>query len=116
MKSTTAAVTPRVRPIDPDAARRRRWCAWIAREREMPEDDREMWDWITRNANPFPEECRGLTCGARNRRGTPCKRIDINRGGRCKFHGGHSTGPRTAAGKAAAAANGRRRASKPHEP
>jgi len=38
------------------------------------------------------------TCGARNRAGMPCS----NRprpNGRCRFHGGLSTGPRTAEGR-----------------
>ena len=57
----------------------------------------------------YTTECSGLTCGARTKSaGTPCKRRDIWRGGRCKLHGGHSTGPTTAAGKARAALNGRR--------
>ena len=54
---------------------------------------------------PFPDELRGLTCGARTRAGTPCRQTDLGRSGRCKFHGGASTGPRTKAGKAAALAN-----------
>jgi hypothetical protein len=37
------------------------------------------------------------TCGARNRAGNPCgNRPRPN--GRCRFHGGLSTGPRTAEG------------------
>lgn len=56
-------------------------------------------------AIPFPDECRELRCGARTRAGTPCKRTDLYRSGRCKFHGGMSTGPRTADGKAASARN-----------
>ncbi len=43
---------------------------------------------------PFPEELRGLTCGAKTRAGTPCKRRDLYASGRCKLHGGMSTGPR----------------------
>jgi hypothetical protein len=41
----------------------------------------------------LPEICRGLTCGATTRRGTPCKHLDLYRSGRCKLHGGLSTGP-----------------------
>lgn len=54
---------------------------------------------------PYPEELRGLACGARTRKGTPCKIRDIYLNGRCKFHGGLSTGPKTAAGKKKSAAN-----------
>lgn len=43
---------------------------------------------------PFPDLCYGLTCGAKTRAGTPCKRSDLYASGRCKFHGGMSTGPR----------------------
>jgi hypothetical protein len=43
---------------------------------------------------PFPEELRDLTCGAKTRAGTPCKRRDLYISGRCKFHGGMSTGPK----------------------
>lgn len=64
----------------------------------------------TRNPRPpayptFPNELRGLPCGARNRRGEPCKRTDLMLNGRCKFHGGMSTGPRSAAGQSRAVAN-----------
>src|SRR5262245_29500616 len=45
-------------------------------------------------------------CGARTRRGTPCLRRELFRGGRCRNHGGLSTGakvlkpgPKTEAGK-----------------
>ncbi|MEN2426302.1 HGGxSTG domain-containing protein [Chromobacterium vaccinii] len=54
----------------------------------------------------YPEECQGLTCGARTRAGTPCKLTSIYGNGRCKLHGGLSTGPRTTDGKRRAAQNG----------
>jgi hypothetical protein len=57
---------------------------------------------------PFPEECLDMTCGAKTRAGTPCKRRDIFANGRCKLHGGASTGPRTKRGKRKSARNGRR--------
>ncbi|OWQ95359.1 HGGxSTG domain-containing protein [Sphingopyxis witflariensis] len=49
-----------------------------------------------------------MICGARTRTGTPCKRRDLYRSGRCKLHGGPSTGPRTAKGKRRSARNGNR--------
>ena len=55
---------------------------------------------------PFPDELRNLTCGARTRAGTPCKRKDLYLNGRCKLHGGLSTGPTTEEGKRKAALNG----------
>jgi hypothetical protein len=55
---------------------------------------------------PFPEECRGMTCGAKTRAGTPCKRKDLYTNGRCRLHGGLSTGPKTKEGKRRSALNG----------
>ena len=40
-------------------------------------------------------------CGAKTRRGTPCQCKQLFKSGRCKFHGGLSTGPRTPEGRAA---------------
>lgn len=46
-------------------------------------------------------------CGARTKStGQPCKRKDIYSNGRCKLHGGLSTGPRTLEGKKKSAQNG----------
>ena len=41
---------------------------------------------------------QGQRCEARTRRGTPCQRPGNKINGRCKLHGGHSTGPWTAEG------------------
>jgi hypothetical protein len=46
-------------------------------------------------------------CGAKNRRGQPCQCKLLLRGGRCKFHGGMSTGPKTCEGRARALAASR---------
>lgn len=54
---------------------------------------------------PLPADLLGLRCGARTRRGTACKRTDLHPNGRCKYHGGCSTGPRTPEGKARSMAN-----------
>ena len=44
---------------------------------------------------------RGKICGAKRKYdGQPCEMKPIKKGGRCKFHGGMSTGPRTPEGKA----------------
>lgn len=61
------------------------------------------------NLPPFPEELRGMTCGARTRAGTPCKQKGIFLSGRCKFHGGMSTGPRTKKGKKKSSLNWKKR-------
>jgi hypothetical protein len=48
----------------------------------------------------YPEECRGMTCGGKGRRsGEPCKQRELYVNGRCKWHGGLSTGPKTKKGK-----------------
>jgi hypothetical protein len=47
-------------------------------------------------------------CGAMTRAGTPCKLTAIYKSGRCKWHGGCSTGPKTDAGKEQARINGRK--------
>lgn len=39
-------------------------------------------------------------CGAKTRKGTPCKARPIPGRARCKLHGGCSTGPKTAEGRA----------------
>lgn len=49
-----------------------------------------------------------VICGAKNRRGEPCKCKLRLKGGKCKFHGGMSTGPRTPEGKARAIEAGTR--------
>lgn len=65
-------------------------------------------------------------CGARTRQGRPCQapavwnnRWDMPRNGRCRMHGGASTGPKTPEGKARALANllvGKRRRENVFEP
>jgi hypothetical protein len=54
---------------------------------------------------PFPQECVGLECGAKARSGNPCRIKELYRSGRCKFHGGLSTGPKTLEGKRKSALN-----------
>jgi hypothetical protein len=60
------------------------------------------------DGSPLPRRLRPV-CGARNRRGAPCAvRVEPGKR-RCRFHGGLSTGPRTAEGKARIAEAQRRR-------
>ncbi len=47
-----------------------------------------------------------IICMAKTRRGTPCKRRDLYASGRCRLHGGLSTGPKTPEGKARSSQNG----------
>ena len=50
-----------------------------------------------KNGNPSGDPSRAPRCGARTRGGQPC-RGPAMANGRCRMHGGTSTGPRTAAG------------------
>lgn len=47
---------------------------------------------------------KGLRCGAQTRQGRPCVAKAMENG-RCRNHGGMSTGPKTVNGKARALAN-----------
>ena len=56
---------------------------------------------------PVAGNLKGMRCDARTKAtGKPCKRNDIYENGRCKLHGGLSTGPRTEAGKKRSSQNG----------
>ena len=46
----------------------------------------------------------GQRCHAKTRKGTPCQNPVVTGRNRCRMHGGKSTGPRTAEGRARAAA------------
>lgn len=52
-----------------------------------------------------PAYLRGLTCGARASTGKPCQMTTLFANGRCIWHGGKSTGPRTPEGRAKALEN-----------
>ena len=52
----------------------------------------------------FGADWPGQRCGAKTRRGTPCRRPANKRNGRCRLHGGRSTGPKSAEGLAKIAA------------
>ena len=52
----------------------------------------------------FGPDWPGQRCGAKTRRGTACRRPAHKRNGRCRLHGGRSTGPKSAEGRAKIAA------------
>lgn len=92
---------------DPDRERRKRLKAYYRAHAEVS----VAWQARGYDHPPpafpaFPDDLRGLACGAKTRAGTPCKRTDLWENGRCKFHGGLSTGPTSDAGKTKAAMNG----------
>ncbi len=78
------------RPVSP-----RRTPAQHAREYQL------LWESTTADWSTF-------TCAARTRKGTPCKLTTLYDNGRCKFHGGLSTGPKTPQGRRRSALNGRK--------
>jgi len=53
----------------------------------------------------FPLECVGMVCGAKTKAGIECKSVEIFKNGRCRLHGGLSTGPKTIEGKRRSALN-----------
>ncbi len=56
-----------------------------------------------------PATSGSVLCGARTRKDQPCRNMSDPGRSRCKFHGGRSTGPRTAEGRARIAEAQRRR-------
>lgn len=70
----------------------------------MTDDERRKlyrkWAEDMGGDEPFPDACRDLMCGATTRKGTPCKMMALYSSGRCKLHGGKSTGAKTPEGKA----------------
>ena len=52
----------------------------------------------------FGADWPGQRCRAKTRRGTACQRPANKENGRCRLHGGQSTGPKTAEGRAKIAA------------
>lgn len=83
-----------------DDALRRKWISyWRGRQEAMEAGHMSYL--------PFPAELHDLRCGAKTRAGTPCKTKVLHGSGRCKLHGGLSTGPKTDAGKAQARENGK---------
>ena len=47
----------------------------------------------------FGADWPGQRCGAKTRRGTGCQRPANKKNGRCRLHGGASTGPKTLEGR-----------------
>ena len=61
---------------------------------QTPCEKRRGW---LRNANPPGDFSKAARCGAKTRRGTPCQ-CPAMPNGRCRLHGGLSTGPKTPEG------------------
>jgi len=83
----------------------------MSRHPKIPPERREKYRALLASGSP-PDSARcvaiaGLRCGAKTRRGTPCKAPVCWWRGilRCKLHGGMSTGARSPEGRARALAN-----------
>ena len=81
------------------------------------ESNRSTWRGNAKSRSPRTPRRSRPRCGAMTRKGTPCaapvawdKRRDRPVNGRCRCHGGASTGPRTDAGRKALIVSNRRRA------
>lgn len=62
--------------------------------KDEPHEKRRGW---LKNGNPPGDFTKAPRCGAKTRSGTPCQ-APAMKNGRCRMHGGKSTGPRTPEG------------------
>jgi hypothetical protein len=62
---------------------------------DRPQDQRRGW---LKNGNPPGDYQKAPRCGAKTRRGTACQCPGMRTNGRCRVHGGLSTGPKTREG------------------
>jgi integrase len=69
-------------------------------EGESPMKDNVQWLAAIGLATRFGPDWPGKRCLAKTRGGTECQRPAITGSGRCRLHGGWSTGPRTEEGRA----------------
>ena len=62
--------------------------------KRRPHDQRRGW---LKNGNPAGDFTKAQRCNAKTRHGTPCQ-CPAMANGRCRLHGGLSTGPKTPEG------------------
>ena len=65
---------------------------------DEPHAPRDPWDHILKNGVKSGNPTLAPRCGAQTRFKQPCK-APAMKNGRCRMHGGKSTGPKTAQGK-----------------
>lgn len=95
--------------IDVDYEKRRRFIAFNRYYERYKDEQEQAGLWLGQRPLPrIPDDLRDLTCGAKTRKGKPCKRRDLYSNGRCRLHGGLSTGPRTEVGRQQSRINGRK--------
>jgi len=68
----------------------------MKRVKESPQEKRSPHGWL-KNENPAGDFSKALRCGAKTRKGLPCKSPAM-KNGRCRLHGGLSTGAKTPEG------------------
>ena len=69
---------------------------WVNRVNPLPQATKIMYEH-----NPIEEPTtKPRRCGAKTRSGTPCAKYAITGKRRCRLHGGLSSGPKTAEGRA----------------
>ena len=77
-----------------------RFCIWTNRVNPLLQAAKIMYEH-----NPVEEPTtKPRRCGAKTRSGTPCAKYPIAGKRRCRLHGGLSSGPKTAEGRARIAA------------
>ncbi|MEE9402403.1 MAG: HGGxSTG domain-containing protein [Desulfobacteria bacterium] len=69
----------------------------IRKTMNEPHANRNKRPVLLKNGNPQGNPMNAPRCGAKTRSGTPCK-APAMANGRCRMHGGKSTGPRTPEG------------------
>ena len=94
---------------DSTTDKRRRWREYHAMRQAVSEQwARRGYCYPPPVYQKMPLDLVGMQCGAKTKAGTPCKLTAIYLSGRCKWHGGLSTGPKTEEGKEQARINGRK--------
>lgn len=85
--------------------------AWGFIDRQQEAHDRQIVKQLTalKAREAIRAASRRVICGAKTRKGHPCKLNSEPGRRRCKFHGGLSTGPKTAEGRARIAEAQRKR-------
>lgn len=95
---------------DPQAVARREFvrqsCQWHQAYDRLVAEGVPMAEMASRLPSFDNGLFANLTCGARSKQtGSPCRMRVLCQNGRCRYHGGLSTGPRTAAGIAKVSRN-----------
>jgi hypothetical protein len=67
----------------------------MGKGKQTPHGKRRGW---LKNGNPAGDPSTAPRCGAKTRRGTPCRGPKVRNRTRCRLHGGLSTGPKTPEG------------------